>query len=455
MQSTSDRKNPACRLRWLLLAAVMGAGCSHQPPAAPPVRTAPRVQVAKVEQRTIATKVSQPGFIYAYEQTALYPKVSGYIEKWNVDIDDPVHKDQVLATIYVPELQAQYQQAKAQVELDRVMIEVSQQLVEVGENNVNVAAAQVQQAQADVGKYAATVERWESEIKRLTQAAADKIIDKQVLDETTKQLKSSRASQGAAEASVIAAQATHLARKADLGKAKVDVKAASAKVKVALAEEQRLAALVGYTKIVAPYDGRVVVRNANTGDFVQPGDGDLGTADKKGMRGAPIYVVARTDKVRIFVDVPEIDADYVTKGTKAQVRIQAFSGAEIDATVTRTSWSLSQKTRTLRAEIDLPNTDARLLPGMYAYGIVVIQRQNVRAVPAAAITVLGNQNCVYLLEDGKAVKTPVQAGISDGKWTEVAGKQVNGVWSAFTGAEQVILGDLSEIIDGEEVQVAN
>ena len=112
------------------------------------------------------------------------------------------------------------------------------------------------------------------------------------------------------------------------------MRAASGKVKVAQAEEQRLAALVGYTKIVAPYDGRVVVRNANTGDFLQIGGGrPVGDPGQPGDGGHPIYVVARTDKVRVFVDVPEIDADYVNEGTKARVRIQAFSGAEIDATL--------------------------------------------------------------------------------------------------------------------------
>ncbi len=446
----------SCPLRFLVVAVIMAAGCTNRTPPAPPARTAPRVQIVKVEQRNIETTVGQPGFLFAYEQTALYPKVSGYLEKWNVDIGDEVRKDQVLATIYVPELQAQYQRAKAQVELDEVLVGVAQQFVEVSENYAEVSAALVQQAQADVGKYAATVERWESEFKRLTAVnEKDKIIDKQVLDETTKQLKSSQASQKAAEASVTAAKATSLARKAEVAKAQVDVKAASAKVKVSQAEEQRLAALVGYTKIVAPYDGRVVVRNANTGDFVVPGSGgDLSAAaDQPAPRGTSIYVVARIDKVRVFVDVPEIAAEHVSKGSKARVRIQAYSGAEIDATVARTSWSLGAKTRTLRAEIDLPNPGARLLPGMYAYGMVVIKRPHVLAVPVGAVTVLGNQNCCYLLENGKAVKTPVQVGVSDGTWIEAAGKRVNGVWSSLTGAEQVILGELSEIVDGEPVQV--
>jgi HlyD family secretion protein len=452
-----DRRIAAALVVGATLAGALAAGCGTQPPAAPAVRTAPHVQIAKAEKRTITASVGQPGFINAYEQTAMYPKVAGYLEEWKADIGDHIHTGQVLATLYVPELLAQHAAAKATVELDQVMVEVSDKLVEVAENNVNVATAQVQQAQADVGKYEAAVERWESEVKRLTGLAGEKIVDPQILDETKKQLKSSKASFGAAEASVTAAKATKQARQADMAKAQVDVKAATGKVKVAEAEEKRLAALVGYTKIIAPYDGRVVIRNANKGDFLQPVSGDLSgpTPSQPNQRSTPIYVVARTDKVRVFVDVPEADADFVSKGSKARVRIQAFSGAEIDATVARTSWSLTAKARTLRAEIDLPNTDARLLPGMYVYATVLIERSNVFAVPVGAVTELGNQNCCYLLENGKAVKMPVQVGVSDGTWIQMAGKQVNGVWVAFTGNEQVILGDLTELVDGEPVQVAH
>ena len=214
------------------------------------------------------------------------------------------------------------------------------------------------------------------------------------------------------------------------------MEAARARAQVSRADEQRVAALVGYTHLTAPYDGVVVVRNANTGDYVQPGTGDeSGTRRASGRSAArrPLYVVARTDKVRVFVDVPEMDAGAVTRGTKAQVRVQALNDAEIEATVTRTSWSLRPESRTLRAEIDLPNPDARLLPGMYAYARVLIERKDVRALPLAAVVEIGNQNCCYLYEDGKAVQTPVQTGINDGKWVEVVKKRVKGEWTDFTG----------------------
>jgi RND family efflux transporter MFP subunit len=375
-----------------------------------------------------------------------------------MDIGDRITKDQVMADLFVPELGAEYEQKKAQVFQDEVSIEAAKRFVEVARSNVNVAAAQVKKADADVGSYQSAVERWESEVNRLTRLVGERVVDKQVLDESQKQLKSNISQRDAALASVSAALAAEMARRADLDKAIVDVQVAEAKASVSRAEQQRYAALVSYTKLSAPYDGIVVVRNANTGDFVQPAGGDKsverGATDVSAGRGAPVYVVARTDLIRVFVDVPEIDANHIAVGTPGRVHIQALDDAEISAVVTRTSWSLNVQTRTLRAEIDLPNPEAKMLPGMYAYAMLDIKLSNVFAVPLAAIVEMGNQNCCYMLENGKAIKTPVQAGTNDGKWIEVSRKLVLGRWRQFTGDEQIILGDLAEITDGQAVEIA-
>jgi len=439
-------RGAACGLLAGLLAIII-TGCA-KPVTRPPISVEPHVQLVKPEKRNIERSVSQPSFVYAYEQTALYPKVSGYIDRWNVDIGDRIKKDQVLCQVYAPELVAEHEEKVAEVAYDEVQVQVAERAVEVAGSNWKVATAQVKEARAQINKYQASVERWQSEVKRLTGLANDKVIDPQVLDESRKQLKSDIAAREAAQASTAAAEASELARKADVDKSEADLRAARARVKVATATERRLAALVGYLRITAPYDGVVVVRNANTGDFVQPNVGD-----ESGPHGTPIYVVARIDKIRVYVDIPEMDAPYVSVGTQARVRLPANNHSEVAGTVTRTSWALQTKARTLRAEIDLPNPEASLLPGTYALGRVILQRHNVQALPLAAIVEIGSQNCCYVYENGKAVLTPVQTGINDGKWVEVVNQRVKGQWTALTGQEQVIVGDLSELSDGEPVQV--
>ncbi len=287
----------------------------------------------------------------------------------------------------------------------------------------------------------------------------ERVVDRQVLDESEKQLKSNIAARDASLAAVTAAAATQAAQKAALDKARVDVDAARADAKVAQTVVDRYAALVSYTQLTAPYDGIVVVRNANTGDFVQPAMGDKSIdprdRDTSKMQGAPVYVLARTDLVRIFVDVPEIDASHVAVGTPAKIRIQSLDDVELSGAVTRTSWSLDVQTRTLRAEIDLPNTDSKMLPGMYAYATVMMRRPDVWAVPIEAVFVSGNQSYCYLFAGGKAVQTPLQTGMSDGHWIEVPKKQVGGHWMALGPDDAVILGDLSDISDGQMVEVVD
>ncbi|MBI2825252.1 MAG: efflux RND transporter periplasmic adaptor subunit [Planctomycetia bacterium] len=453
-----------------LTCLVLATGCRKAPPAAvAPVRDVPTVRLVKPETRDLVRTVGQPSFIDSYEQTAIYAKLASYVLKWNVDIGDRLKKDDLLATLYIPELEQEYNVKKAQVTMDQALIDQADKLVEVADANVKAAVAKVAEAKADVGKFEALVHRWDSEVGRQVSMVADRVLDRQILGESRRQLESSRASKDAADAAVATAEANQLARQADLDKAKVDVEVAQARLKVASADEQRLAALYSYTRLTAPYPSIVVLRNINTGDFLLPATGDPSaaptSADQSTGKASPVYVLARTDIVRIYVDVPESEANYIVSQvdhkagdtrpvTKATVRVPAFQNDDMPAEVTRSSWALNMRSRTLRAEIDLANPDARLLPGMYAYGMVVIERPGVRALPQATLAELGNQSICYTYADGKAVKTPVQTGLRADGWVEVLRKMVAGSWVDFTGDEQVIQCDLSELADGQAVAVA-
>ena len=452
--------DPTKGASWIVWGGVAALGATvvvaltvnwHQKPveAEPSVSFVPTVQVVNPQTRTIAREVDQPGFVEAYEQTAIYSKVSGFIKSFCVDIGQPVKKGAPLADIFVPELDEDHQRKAAKTELDRKQVELAQQLVVVAETKIQTAAAQLDEARANVGKYQAEVVRWESELRRLTQMVKDRVVDRQVLDETQKQFDSARSALGAAQAAVAGREAAKRSSEADLGKAKIDVETARAQVKVSEADERRAAAMLAYTKVTAPYDSIVTVRNANTGDYVQ-----AATGDKSATSAMPMFVVARSDLVRLFVDIPETYARYVREGTPALVRADALSGLQIHATVTRTSWSLHERTRTLRAEIDLEAKEYDgLRPGMYVYAKVLIERSHVYALPQRAVVVSGNQTYCYLLRSGKAYKTPILPGIRDGTWVEVVKMKIEDPWVKVTGKEEVLLCDLSEITDGQEVKV--
>jgi RND family efflux transporter MFP subunit len=407
------------------------------------------VHVVKPTLRTIDRDVEQPGFVNAFEQTSLFSKVSGFIESYSVDIGDEVNQGQTLAEILVPELNAQHDQMVEQAKLDKKLVEQADQLVDVAKKNVQNAEAQEAEAVANVGKYDAEVVRWQTEVERFTRMVEEKALDKEILTESQHQLDASLAAKKAAEATVAARKADVLMSQAGEKKAEIDVATAAAKVQVAEAEVRRTKAMLDYTRITAPYDGVVTVRNANKGDYVQAVTGDKSTTNP-----SAIFVVERTDKLRIFLDVPERYAAYVQKGTKAAVRADALSGVEIPATVTRTSWAIRDKTRTLWTEIDLSKKDYNgLRPGMYVYVTVFIHRPGVYALPQQALAVSGNQTYCYLVKDGKAVKTPIDTALSDGKWVEVNKMKIDVPWVKVSGEEQVVVGDLTELVDGQAVQV--
>ena len=384
------------------MTAVAASGCghegkSHYESASKP----PTVQVIHPEFRDIVRVVGQPSFIEAYERTSIYPKLTAYIDKWIVDIGDKVKKGDVLARLFVPELVEDFGTKKATVKLDEERIDLAHKVVEVNEADVKAAEARLDETRAILDKYQAEVDRWETEVKPARPRGRARRGRSPGSLESNKQLKSSTAARDEANATIKRAEAELLSQRASLGKARVDVSVAQADLAVADSEAKRLEAWVGYLTLTAPFDGIITARNANTFDFVLPSTGDP-TADRRAPdlspsgSAAPIYVVDRTDIVRIFVDVPEQDANYVKIGSKASVLVRAYRDEPIEGTVTRTSWALNVKSRTLRAEIDLTNPLSELLPGMYAYANVIIERKGVPCLPTSALAHSGDKS--YMLD---------------------------------------------------------
>ena len=100
-------------LRVCLVCLVFLAGCGQAPEACAAGSRRAAGAPGQAGAANHRPRVGQPGFIDAYEQTAMYAKLAGYIQKWNVDIGDRIKKDQVIAEIFIPELGAEYQQKKA------------------------------------------------------------------------------------------------------------------------------------------------------------------------------------------------------------------------------------------------------------------------------------------------------------------------------------------------------
>lgn len=240
---------------------------------------------------------------------------------------------------------------------------------------------------------------------------------------------------------VRSARAAVTKAEADRDKATADIATAKARLEVARAEVGRVEALLGYTRITAPYDGVVTRRSVNTGDYVAGGD------------KAALYSVARIDPVRVVVQVPEADAGLVVAGQNVSFAMQGLEGPPPVGKVRRTSWSLEPGSRTLWTEIDLPNPKGLLRPGTYVYAKLTAVLPAAWALPAAAVGKVGDESVIYLVENGKAVRAAVQPVRGEGKFTQLKGykKPGSAEWTEFTGSESVAT-PATAVTDGQPIQ---
>ncbi|MFL5329671.1 MAG: efflux RND transporter periplasmic adaptor subunit [Gemmataceae bacterium] len=412
-------------------------------PEKPAAKAAAARPIVTPQQRALRRVIEQPGTIQAFEETPLYAKISGYVTTVKADMGDRVTVGQVLAEISVPELEEEGHQKEALVKQAETGIEQAKKAEASSKASIETAEAAEREAHAGLGKAQANYDRWESESRRVNNLVKDHVIDEQTRDETTNQFRAAEGARNEAQARVASAEAQIRKAKAEQEKASADVRGAQARHSVAEADLRRVQAMLQYTKIRAPFAGVVTRRTIDIGHLLQPGTG----------KGEAIYTITRVDPVRVFVDVPESDAGLIADGTEAKILVQALGGAERVGRVTRTSWALQPGSRTLRTEIDLPNSNARLRPGMYVYAHLTVTLPAAWTLPVAALQKQSDDTMCYRVIDGKAVRTAVLVGQTDGEFTQALKWRTPGTsaWQDWHGDEPVV-GSPMGIADGQIIQ---
>lgn len=423
----------------LVALAVPLGGCGPGPEAAaapPPDLPAAVAQTLTPARTTIRKVTREPAQVEAFETTTLHAKVAGYVEGLAADTGDRIRKGQVLAELDVPELRADLDQKRALVEQAEAERVQAASLVTVADAAIATSEAKVAEVRAATRRVEADVARWKAEYNRTEQLVRNQAVAESLLDETRSKLGAAESSREEIAARVRSAETGLIQSKAERDKAGADVAAAKARIAVARADQARAEALVGFAKILAPFDGVVTFRHIHTGHLTIPG----------GMND-PLFDVARTDRLRVVAGVPEADAPFIEPGDPAEIRFQALDGRTLAGRVSRTSWSLDQGTRTLRAEIDIENADGSIRPGLYAYvTIVAAERTDVLALPASAtFKEAGRAYCVAV-RDGRAHRLEIKTGVSDGKMIEIL--------SGLGEAETIIASNPAAIAEGQPIEAS-
>lgn len=431
-------------------------GCYRHSTAATTVAVAPtpKVSVSRPERCVFRHVVQQPAWVNPFEETPIYAKIAGYVQEVNAEIGSRVKKNDVLINLWVPEMVQELKQKDAMVAQAKIEIDQAESAVSVAKARLQTATSLVAEAKAGAKRAAAQNERWKSELKRMQELATAKVLDEQTRDETLHQFRATEASLEEANAKIQTALASQNEREASYEKSKTDLNASRNNLELAKADQRRVTALVAYSQVRAPFDGIVTQRHVHTGHLLQPSEG---SNEKK----EPLLVVVRTDKVRVFLDVPEIDAVWIKPGMTARIRIPVLNDREFTGSVAGSSWSLNAEQRTLRAEVDFDNPDEVLRPGMYAHATVPVDHPDALSLPASAIVVRDGATFCMCVEDGKAVRSTIRVGAKERGKVELLRKLgppsqegERPAWRDFTGDEVVVTSGAAELTDGQDLQTA-
>jgi len=229
-------------------------------------------------------------------------------------------------------------------------------------------------------------------------------------------------------------------KKAGNAGAAAQLEAAKAQVSLDQADVDRLSAFEQFKHVTAPYTGTITERRIDIGNLVTAGSSSGTTL---------LYRMAQDDPIRIFVDVPQNAApDLMKVGVAAKILTGDASAAPISATITRTSDAIDPRARTFRAEMDVPNADGRLVPGLYVQVAFELRNNGMSQVPAAAL-VFGTSGprVAAVGPDGTVSFHPVTIGRDDGDKVELS--------SGVAEGERLVLNISNQIIAGQKVRISS
>ncbi len=334
--------------------------------SAPPVP----VTAAPVVVGPWAKIVILPAEALPYFRANLGTTATGWVDALHADIGSRVKKGELLAVVNAPELTAASEARAAEARAAKQKIAQAESVLHSSEA---LAAAAL------------------SEFTRISSLAESGTVTYKARDEAQARLDSAKARVGEAQAGMIAAEADALAAEARATEA---------------------AAALAYTKITAPFDGIVVERHAELGDFLGPSSG----RDK-------LFVIEQIDPLRIRIQIPEHAAALASVGDAATLRI---AGQEIAAKLDRVSGSLDPSTKTMTAEVDVRGNS--LLPGSLGSATIEIEKlDSAVLVPLAALqTSADGARHVIVMDGGAQREVTVKLAAVDGKTAVLSQGPVDG-----------------------------
>ena len=355
------------------------------------------VGVTSVVKKTVSRQITLSSELVPFQEIDVYAKESGYVQKLDVDYGTHVRVGQTMATLEIPELQAQMQQDQAEIKN---------------------AIDQVSRADHELKRYDAQYNALHLQYTRLNEVFETQpgIVAQQEVDD---------------------AQGKDLAAASQVDAGKAALEAAQSQLAAARAKLVHDETLFDYSRITAPFAGVVTERYANLGTLVQAGT-------SSSTQAMPIVRLSQDDLFRLVIPIPESYVRYIHIGDPVNVHVPSLNRT-FPGKVARFSVDVRADTRTMHTEVDVPNPERVMMPGLYAEAEVGLdQKDNVPTVPLQAVSHQGNKTTVLVVNrDGEVEERTVELGLQTTTDAEVL--------SGLSEGEQVVVSDRSGLKPGQKV----
>ncbi|MBX3167013.1 MAG: efflux RND transporter periplasmic adaptor subunit [Candidatus Eremiobacteraeota bacterium] len=425
---------------------LVGCGVGPRPEKKKEARV-PVVAVAFPKLQKRGESREYTGTVESLTQVAVVPQVAGQLEAVYVSVGDPVHRDQLLATVDDSQLEAQVQQAQAQASAAQAgtmsalaNLAAARDQTRQLQQAVDQARSQVLQAEAQLAKAQTQTNLARRNLERVREVAAQDLIARQVVDQTEAAFESAQADERSSRAQL---NSTH--RQLDQARLRASgsleqEQSAQAQVASAQAQAQSLQSALravevrrNYCKVRSPIDGVVIARSLDPGAYVTPGG------------STSVVLVASLKQLRVAFQLSEADLQLIRAGQKVKISLDALAGVPQKGEVQRLSGGLDPTTRTLRVEVKLIQPDERLRPGMLARLRVQGTASEALTLPIQGVVTKGDKQFAYVVgEDNVISRRALQIGSLEGDIAVIDG--------GLTVKDKVVVRGVDLVQEGKPVR---
>jgi RND family efflux transporter MFP subunit len=386
----------------LLLFSLTSCAKREVEASAPNASDVPTVPIARATAEDLSRGIVLTAEFRPFQEVDVMAKVAGYIKHINVDVGDHVRQGQLLATLEIPEMGDDLKRADAATIRSR--------------SEVARARDELQRAQSAHDIAHLSFERLSAVLKKKPGLIAQQEIDE--------------------------AQSRDLVTEAQIAAAKSALASAEEQVNVNSADTGKVKTLMEYTKVTAPFDGVITKRYADTGSMIQ-----AGTASQS--QAMPVVKLSQNSLLRLILPVPESAVPTVRIGQQVEVRVSTLNRT-FAGRVARYVDKLSLATRAMDTEVDVPNANGLLIPGMYAeVNLTLDQRKKVLAIPVMAVdhdadSGAASGQVMVITPTNRVEKRKVTLGLETADFIEIR--------SGLNDGDAVVLSGRAGLQPGQEVR---